>query len=258
VYKYKMPATRPNNLGNPLRKLRLLLGDGGKPLGQEQFAARAGLSVATVRGIEVGSRPLKGVLDQIAVALKAQWWPSPVAQWKVVGTTTPYEARYADPTYFDAGDPFVDDSCVHMIVERVLDIFGAADREQRAALLIYLPRLLKELTQNFKIKLDLGTTEPEWVQTFDPEVCGKKIPKAVVITPWYKDASGNRQFDPHIDEGGILDFRARRTFNPADYPHQGTGCTKKVDQKERTITAPKTKTVPTKHEKEQKEPSVTT
>jgi transcriptional regulator with XRE-family HTH domain len=213
--------------------LRLLLGDGEKPMGQEEFAARAGLSVATVRGIEAGSRPLEGVLDQIAVVLKAQWWKEPVAQWKVVGTgTIPYEAKYADPAYFDAQDAFVDDSCVHMLLERVLDIFGAANREQRTALLIHLNKYLKETAQqNFGINKDLSTTEPKWVQSFKPQVHGKKLSKNVVVWPWYYDQSGNRWApSPHTDEGGIFDFRIRRSFNPADYPLQNWTETEQLSQ----------------------------
>jgi hypothetical protein len=199
--------------------LRLLLGDGQKPLGQEEFAAWAGLSVATVRGIEAGVRPLDGVLDQIAVVRKAQWRREPVSQWQVVGTTIPYEAKYADPAYFDAQDAFVDDCSVHMLLVRVLDIFGAANREQRTALLLYLNKHLRETAESFGIDKDLSTTEPKWVQSFKPQVCGKKLSKNVVVWPWYKDQSGNRWTpSPHTDKGGIFDFRTRRTFNPADYP----------------------------------------
>jgi hypothetical protein len=137
----------------------------------------------------------------------------------VIGTTIDYEAKYADPAYFDAQDAFVDDSCVHMLLQRVLDIFGAANREQRAALLIYLNKHLKETARSFKIDKDLNATEPEWRQSFKPEVCGKKLSKNVVVWPWYKDQSGNYWApSPHTDAGGIFDFRARRSFNPADYP----------------------------------------
>jgi hypothetical protein len=199
--------------------LRLLLGEGEKPLGQEEFAARAFLSVATVRGIEAGSRPLDGVLDQIAVALKAQWLREPVAQWKVLGTTIPYEAKYADPAYFDPEDAYSDDYSAHKLVERLLDIFGAANREQRTALLIHLNKYLKETAQSFGINKDLSATEPQWFQTFKPSVWGKRLGKNVVIWPQFKDESGKWcLISPHADEGGIFDFRPRRSFNPADYP----------------------------------------
>jgi transcriptional regulator with XRE-family HTH domain len=256
VYEWEMPATRPNRLKNPLRKLRLLLGDGQKPLGQEEFAARAGLSVATVRSIEAGSRPLSdGALKQIAVVLKAQWLSEPVAQWRVIGTTLDYEAKYADSAYFDPGDAYSDDYSVHKLVERVLDIFGAANRGQRTALLIHLNQYLKETAQSFGINKDLNATEPQWKQTFKPMIWGKKLGKNVVVWPQYKDLSGKWcLISPHADEGGIFDFRARRSFNPADYPartaaeveqlsqastHDNETVAVKPSKNKRTLSAPK-------------------
>jgi transcriptional regulator with XRE-family HTH domain len=214
-----MPATRPHRLKNPLRQLRLILGDGQTPLGQEEFASRAGLSVATVRAIEAGVRPLDGVLDQIAVVLKAQWVREPVAQWYVVGATNRYEAHYADPGYFDPGDPYSSDYAAHKLAERVLDIFGAANPEQRTALVIHLSKYLKETAQSFGIDKDLSTSEPRWQMTTKPFIWGKRLKKDVVIWPQYEEQPGKWcLIPPQTDTGGIFDFRSRRTFNPADYP----------------------------------------
>ena len=56
MYEWSVPATRKNRLNNPLRQLRLILGDGEKPLGQEAFARRINMSIATIRAIESGGR----------------------------------------------------------------------------------------------------------------------------------------------------------------------------------------------------------
>jgi transcriptional regulator with XRE-family HTH domain len=232
-----MPATRTHRLKNPLRQLRLILGDGQTPLGQEEFAERAGLSVATVRAIEAGVRPLDGVLDQIAVILKAQWMREPVAKWHVVGTTIPYEARFADPGYFDPQDAYSSDYAAHKLAERVLDIFGAANPEQRTALTIHLSKYLKETAQSFGIDKDLSATEPQWQMTINPSIWGKRLKKGVVIWPQYKSVSGEWcAISPHADENGIFDFRSRRTFNPAEYPARTVAEVARLAQAETYVT----------------------
>jgi hypothetical protein len=53
-----MTDTSVNRLDNPLRKLRITLGDAEGPLQQEKFAALVGIPVATLRAIERGSRSM--------------------------------------------------------------------------------------------------------------------------------------------------------------------------------------------------------
>jgi hypothetical protein len=95
---------------------------------------------------------------------------------------------------------------------------AAANREQRTALLIHLNKYLKKTAQSFGINKDLSATEPRWQQTFKPMIWGKELGKNVVIWPQYKDKDKWCAISPHADEGGIFDFRARRSFKPQDYP----------------------------------------
>jgi hypothetical protein len=120
------------------------------------------------------------------------------------------------------------------------------------ALLIHLNKYLKETAQSFGINKDLSTTEPQWFQTFKPSIWGKRLEKNVVVWPQYKDQSGKWcLISPHTDEGGIFDFRIRRSFNPADYPaeveqlsqastHDNETVAAKPRKDKRTYSAPKT------------------
>ena len=209
-----MPATRPNRLDNPLRKLRLILGDGETPITQEEFAARSGVSLSSLRAAEGGRRPLDSTLDQIALNLHAQWNPTLLA-WFVLNTTIPFEKRYAARGLFDHQDPFYHDYTFHRLVERLFDIFGAASSEQRLALIVHLNKYLKRVASDFGIDVDLELTEPEWREIFDPVIWGKPLSKPVVILAAY---APGRTISPHEDAGGIFDFRSRRSFQPNDYP----------------------------------------
>jgi hypothetical protein len=227
MYKYRMPATRPERRDNPLRILRQILGENGKPMHQEEFAVRVGVPVATLRSIEAGRRPMteSNCLKQIFVTLKAAW-NEREGKWKIFGSKWDYEKRHADLfREFDPEDPWVDDHTLHRLVERLFDLFAAATREQRAALILYLSDHLAELAAtNFGLKVNLKPTEPEWYNSMgNTMVWGKELDKAAVFTPRYRDPQGQwRVISPHQDDGGIFDFRARRTFKAEDYPAKTT------------------------------------
>ena len=227
-----MPATRPHRLNNPLRKLRLILGDGENALDQESFADRAGLSLATVRAIEAGRRPLNEYcLTQIQVTLLATW-DSIERKWCLLNNRdVPYEKQYASfAELFDPQDSYVDDLYVHRLVERLLIMFSnCPSRQARFGLLLYLSDFLKECAAGFGIPdRELKTTEPFWFQARNRlpdaslKVCGKPLPedKKIVFVARYKDVRGDWRWvpHPHKDRGGIFDFRAWRTFIETDYP----------------------------------------
>jgi hypothetical protein len=69
-----MPATRTKRLNNPLRKLRLILGEPNHPMPQRAFADLAGLSADSVRSVEVARRPMtkENCLNQIAINARLQ------------------------------------------------------------------------------------------------------------------------------------------------------------------------------------------
>lgn len=223
MYEWRMPATRPNRRENPLRKLREILGEEGQPLHQREFADRIGVSVSTVRSVEAGRRKMTqdNCLNQILVTLKATW--NECAQsWHVLGSKWLYEKRHAEALgqEMDPEDPYCDDLALHRLIERLFDVFGAATREQRQALLIYLSKHLADICAGSGLEPDLGKTEPHWYSTTGPFVWGKALSKGMVFWPRYLEASGRERPDPgpHTDAGGIFDFRSRRTFNAGDYP----------------------------------------
>jgi hypothetical protein len=219
-----VPATRPNRLENPLRKLRLILGDGqNKPMHQEAFAARVGIPVATLRSIEAGRRSMTqdNCLNQILVTLKATWNERD-QNWHVLGSKWLYEKQHASVLNqeMDPEDPYWDDLVLHRLIERLFDLFAAANREQRQAMLIYLSKFLADTRVGFGIKRDLSNTEPHWHQFLDHVVWGRPLNKDMTFWPRYFEAPRQERPDPgpHTDAGGIFDFRARRSFKPQDYP----------------------------------------
>jgi transcriptional regulator with XRE-family HTH domain len=227
VYQWVVPATRRNRLNNPLRKLRLILSEDGKtPLDQVQFANRIGLSVATVRAIEAGRRPLsEQCAMQIFVILGASW-SNKNQQWNVLGNSkVPYEKKHADLTEaLDPEDPYIDDYYVHRLIERVLTLFkGCRSRQQRRGLLLYLSQHLKETAEGFGIIENLRPTEPAWCESRDFKPFGKPLGKEVVFVAVYDYAKDeNAIISPHQDAGGIFDFRSWRTFRAEDYPEGKT------------------------------------
>jgi hypothetical protein len=217
MYEWSVPATRKNRLNNPLRQLRLILGDGEKPLGQEAFARRINMSVATIRAIEGGRRPFsKQCQKQILATLSAGWNPRK-RQWCLLWTTEPYKREYQDfSRSLDSDDRYFEDLSVHMLIERLLLLFGSCRGQQRFALLNYLSDHLRETAKEFGLKVKLDSTEPIWSRSHDLSLWGKRF-KELVILPQYKTPK-TIYLAPGRDAGGIFDFREYRTFRPADYP----------------------------------------
>jgi hypothetical protein len=213
-----VPATRKNRLNNPLRKLRLILGDGKTPLGQIEFASRTGLSVATLRAIEGGRRPFSAQCQKQILAMLSATWNPRKGQWCLLWSTEPYKREYADfSRYLDPDDRYLDDLNVHMLIERLLSLFSHCHGgQQRFALLIYLSAHLKETAKEFGLKINFNPTEPLWHRGHDLKMHGKQL-RDLVIFPVYKNLKFF-QLTPDQDAGGIFDFRAHRTFRAADYP----------------------------------------
>jgi transcriptional regulator with XRE-family HTH domain len=269
-----MPATRQQRLYNPLRKLRVILGELGQPLHQESFASRIGVSVATVRAIESGRRPMTqdNCLDQILLTLQATWNPRD-EQWHVLGSKWLYEKKHADVArelYHD--DAYTEDLSVHYLLERILSMFAATNEPQkRITLLSYLNNTLKDAVQHFGLQVEsMALTEPIWTQSNFPTVWGKELPKPVVWWPYYLEAPRRQRPDPgpHQDDGGIYDFRAWRKFNAADYPARSREEAEqlfeqartrrkekregKVERNERTKSAPESRELEREGENEQR------
>ena len=217
MYKLLVPATRPNRLNNPLRKLRLILGDGKTPAGQVEFANTIGVSVATLRAAEAGRRPVPAhVWMHIFLYLCARWDPQKRG-WYVLDSEVPYEKEHASlAETLDPHEPYVDDYNVHRLIERILTMFKSCPtRVHRRGLLTYLFRHLKETSEGFRLKADLKPTEPLWMETRNPKVWGKPLTKEVAFWPVFPHRG---PISPHQEPDGIFDFRSWRSFRPADYP----------------------------------------
>jgi hypothetical protein len=253
-----MPATPPQRLGNPLRRLRVILGDLGQALHQEVFSRKIGVPVATVRSIEGGGRKMtkSNCLENILLRLKATW-NEQTQQWHPLGIPVPYEKKHAELSF--AEDPYLDDFYAHRLVERLLDLLqGCQTRDDRWALLLYLFGHLEETAQRFNSNAELGPTRPEWHYVFDPVVWGKALEREAAFVATFRDKSGkHRPISPHQNAGGIYDFRARRTFQAKNYPAETPGEADAIAQKRKhdreaavqktgensgTILAPKRKT----------------
>jgi hypothetical protein len=227
-----MPATKEQRLYNPLRKLRVVLGELGAPLHQEAFAARIGIPVATVRSVESGRRPMTqdNCLGQILLSLQATWNPRD-QEWHVLGSRHLYKKEHANlarKLYHD--DAYVEDLSLHYLLERVLCVFSAASvPEKRVALHLKLNNVLEEAVADFGLPATcLEGTEPTWMQSTHPIVWGKELAKPVVWWPRYLTSLGEERQDPgphaeEVGEAGIFDFRRERSFNPADYPARTRG-----------------------------------
>jgi hypothetical protein len=213
-----VPATRKNRLKNPLRLLRLIVGDGKTPAGQVEFANQTAMSVSTLRAIEAGRRPFSPECQaQIFLHLCARWDPKK-QQWFLLDTDTPYQKEHVSyAERFDPHEPYVDDYNIHRLIERLLTMFkGCPTRVHRRGLLMYLFRELKEAANGFSLRADLKPTEPLWTETRNPKVWGKPLAKEVVFWPVYPHSGG--LISPHQEPDGIFDFRSWRSFRPADYP----------------------------------------
>ena len=117
-------------------------------------------------------------------------------------------------------DAWVDDHTLHRLVELLFDLFGAANREQRQELIIYLSKHLAKTAESFGLKVDLKPTEPQWFHTVGRPIAvwRKQLPKDSVFVARYKGDGSWREISSHQDPDGIFDLRSRRTFRADDYP----------------------------------------
>jgi hypothetical protein len=219
-----MPATPPERLRNPLRKLRVALGDFGQPLSQDEFARLTGLSIATVRGIENERR---GLTDNVLLAIKARlWakWMEEQAEWvPIYEPTRPYTRDdYLAVKELPPRDPYVMDYMIHVLVARFLAICHAATPEQLPGQIMVLNRLLWDHVREYlgSTKVDLDGTDPLWVLSLHPQVWGKRLTQERIMWPKYPAYREDNEIAPSCDAGGIYDFRALRRFNPAEYPER--------------------------------------
>lgn len=225
MYQYGMPAPQPERRDNPLRKLRVILSDGLRPMHQDDFAQLIGISVATIRAIEAGRRELTwdNSLGRIAYLLGATF-DERDGEWHYMRTKTLYTfSLYKAFTDKRSKDPVLKAKCLHALVWRALDLFKAVPPGRWFAFFGCVMAKLKEAAIEFKIKGYTGIidrTEPRWALiTPVQDADGKRYPTDTppeIVTSFGCFGYVNDLTLKARDSGGLLDFREWREFNPAE------------------------------------------
>jgi hypothetical protein len=161
-----MPTTPLERLKNPLRKLRVILGEFGSPMSQEVFAAQtglsanAGLSVNTLRSIENQRLPLS---ENILTIIKARWlagWNTRDQEWHFLDTKKLYSKELAAKV--KSPSPADQRLMKQKLHERLDEILKATPPEALAGRIMLLSRDLVKHAKETGLAVDLRSTEPEW------------------------------------------------------------------------------------------------
>jgi transcriptional regulator with XRE-family HTH domain len=169
-----MPSTPVERLKTPLRKLRVLLGEFGAPMSQEDFAAQTGLSVATVRSIENERR---GLSEKILMAIATRWlamWNPRDKEWHFLGTKKLYTkdlAQKVKPTR----EPAEQKLMVERLIDRLRAILEATGHEALPGQIMMLNRLLAKHVEETNLVVDLESTEPLWFLRAHPTADEMKL-----------------------------------------------------------------------------------
>ena len=156
-----MPSTPVERLKNPLRKLRVILGEFGAPMSQESFATQTGLSVNTLRSIENQRLSLS---DNILTTIAARWlamWNPRDKEWHFLGTKKPYTKELAEKV-LPTREPAEQRLMVERLIDRLRTILAAASSESLPGQIMLLNRLLAKHVEETNLDVDLKPTEPIW------------------------------------------------------------------------------------------------
>jgi hypothetical protein len=219
-----MPAPRTERLDNPLLKLRTILGNGEKPMHQDEFAHLVSIPVATVRAIESGARQMtwENSLERIGYLIGATF-DERDGEWHYLRTKHLYTfALYRAFTEGERKDPVLKAKCLHALVQRALDLFKAVPPNRWLAFFGCVMGKLREAAEEFGIKGRAGIldqTEPRWglsriIQDQGGKMYSPDTPPT--ITTYFRCL--NYKNDDALrakDAGGLLDFREWREFDSA-------------------------------------------
>jgi transcriptional regulator with XRE-family HTH domain len=182
-----VPTTPVERLKTPLRQLRVILGDFGAPLSQEEFAQASGLSLTTVRSIENERRPLSpDCLRTIKKKLFVEW-DQTNGQWcPIWDKTRLYTKEDAQASVaFPPIDP-VRKLMIRKLQERLRSICEASQPQDFVGRVMHLNALLADHARESGLNVDLEPTEPIWI--LSPEA--KETPGGVIrkmLRPEYKE-----------------------------------------------------------------------
>jgi DNA-binding XRE family transcriptional regulator len=221
-----MPAPQLERRDNPLRKLRIILGNGPKPMHQDDFAHLIDIPVATIRAIEAGRRELtwENCLGRIAYLLGATF-DERDRQWHYMRARDHLYTFSLYKAFTDkrSKDPVLKAKCLHALVQRTLELFKAVPPGRWFAFFGCVMAKLKEAAIEFKIKGYSGIvdrTEPRWgLVTLVQDADGNRYPPDAlpeIVTYFDCFESKSDSALKARDSGGLLDFRQWREFNPAE------------------------------------------
>jgi transcriptional regulator with XRE-family HTH domain len=156
-----MPATPIDRLKNPLRKLRVILGEFGAPMSQEEFAKKTGLSVNTLRSVENQRLPLsETVLKPIAARWQAMWNPRD-NEWHFLQTKVLFTREIAAKIL--PKRPQADQEWIKgKLIERFRDIVEGIADEALPGQAMLLSETLAKYAKEAVPHVDLEPTEPVW------------------------------------------------------------------------------------------------
>jgi DNA-binding XRE family transcriptional regulator len=203
-----MATTPLTRLENPLRKLRVILGEFAQPMSQDQFARLIGVSYATVQAIENGRRKLNDeCLLAIEKRLWAQWHPANETWYPIFDPKRPYSKADAElARSLTTSDQSRDPVNIDYLQKRIADIYRAIPATYRGlGPLLHLHRRLEQAARELGVGTDvLKATEPVW-----------KAAKA--IEPILK---ATRQMEPAFKATKAMEpaLKAARRMTQAIYP----------------------------------------
>jgi hypothetical protein len=196
-----MPTTPIDRLENPLRQLRVALGDFGLPLSQDAFARRIGVPYATVQSIENGRRELnEGCLLRIKTNLFAVWNRADKAWYPLWsgGNKTPYskEDAFTAARLHRMHDPELEKLDLYMLAHRLKVIYEALPDAGRLAGVMNLHRILAEYARAEGIDPTLlESTEPCWM--FSKQLWGQPLTEAIMYAKYPScDPKDRLEFSP--------------------------------------------------------------
>jgi transcriptional regulator with XRE-family HTH domain len=163
-----MPATPIDRLKNPLRKLRVILGEYGAPMSQEDFAKETGLSVNTLRSVENERLPLS---ETVLTPISARWlamWNKRDQEWHFLQTKKLYSKELAAkvlPTRPTADRRLI----VEKLLDRLRDILASVTDEALPGQAMLLNQLLTRHVEETELRVNLEPTEPIWFLRAHPK-----------------------------------------------------------------------------------------
>jgi hypothetical protein len=209
-----MPAPRPEYRDNPLRKLRMILGNGPKPMLQQEFSQLTGVSLPVVRAIESGRRgelAFKNCRNEIGQSTGATYGRD--GQWHFMGRKDLYTYDHF-LAFTRSHSPSFKNHCLHALLLRIVELFKSVSPQRWVGLFLTLLKAVEETAAKYEIKGRKGileNTEPEWAISQSVVVDGVRVDEPPRIFTRIRCFPGVEISDSTLeDDETLLDFRKWR------------------------------------------------